>query len=507
MIISVDAPPEAETILDNPSRERLREMASDDETTTEYGSAAYVTDHRSRSAEDTRNTVDGEVTDEDLERIERVKDHLADRELLRIDRQMGEGSGFGSLHCRLYVTKPFARLAHMFTASLVPARDPDGEPHFVTVDVPDWPHGKHILVDPETGTTYVLGSDYFGEIKKSFLRQAMYHAKRKGWLGLHAGSKLVRARSAHDGRLDEKGFLFFGLSGTGKTSLTCHDFDLDLPGGEHVRVRQDDVVLLNRDAYCKGTEGGGFYIKTDSLNPRDQKALYDAAVSPRAILENVWVEDDGTVDFDNPELTRNGRAVVPIDEVLNTDDTIDVERITHVFFITRNPLVPALGRLTAEQAAVAFMLGESIKTSAADPDAKGEPVRSVGTNPFIVGPKGEEGEIFHDILEENPGLRCFLLNTGEIGEGEDAEVIRLQDTVAILRALAREQVEWEDDPASGLEVPAPGTVPDVADSKFRLTDHFDEAELRDRLEGLRRERRAWLDRFPKFPDELRDAVY
>ena len=507
MIPATEAPPRAKEILDNPDREKLREMARRDERTTEYGSAAYVTEHRSRSAPNTRNTVDGEVTEEDLERIRRVHEHLADRELIRLDRTMGEESGFGSLHCRLYVTKPFARLAHMLEASLEPAGDPGGEPHFVTIDVPDWPHGKHILVDPSNGVTYVLGSDYFGEIKKSFLRQAMYHAKQRGWLGLHAGSKLVRARSAADGELAEKGFLFFGLSGTGKTSLTCHDFDLALDEGEHVRVRQDDVVLMNRDGYCKGTEGGGFYIKTDSLSPEDQKALYDAAVSPRTIMENVWVEPDGTVDFDNPELTKNGRAIVPIDEVLNTDDTIDVERITDVFFITRNPLVPALGRLTPEQAAVAFMLGESIKTSAADPDAKGEPVRSVGTNPFIVGPKGEEGDIFHDILRENPGLHCYLINTGEIGEGEGAENIRLTDTVAILRAVARDRVEWTPDPASGLEIPAEGSVPGVADSKFRLMKHFDDVDLEERLSALRDERRAWLDQFPAFPDELREAVY
>ncbi len=507
MIIATDAPPRARRILDNPGREELRELAGEDERTTEFGSAAYVSEHRARSAADTRTTVDDEVTEEDLERIEEARRFLEDRELICVDRRMGEGSGFGALHCRLYVTRSFARLGNMFHASLEPAGDPEGEPHFVTVDVPEWPHGKHILVDPDSGTTYVLGSDYFGEIKKSFLRQAMYHAKKRGWLGLHAGSKVVRARSARDDRLREKGLLFFGLSGTGKTSLTCHDFDLDLEGGEHVRVRQDDVVLLDRQAYCKGTEGGGFYIKTDGLDPEDQKALYDAAISPRAILENVWVEDDGRVDFHDSRLTSNGRAVVPIDEVLNTDDTIDVDGITHVFFITRNPLVPAVARLTPSQAAVAFMLGESIKTSAADPDARGEPVRSVGTNPFIVGPKGREGEIFHEILAENPDLHCYLLNTGRIGEGEGAETIRLPDTVAILRALCREQVTWEDDPASGLEIPEAGTVPGVTDSRFRLAEHYGEAELAERMEELRGERRAWLDRFPKFPEELRRAVY
>jgi phosphoenolpyruvate carboxykinase (ATP) len=197
--------------------------------------------------------------------------------------------------------------------------------------------------------------------------------------------------------------------------------------------------------------------------------------------------------------------VVPIDEVRNTDGTIDVHKITDVFFITRNPLVPAIGRLTADEAAVAFMLGESIKTSAADPNARGEPVRVVGTNPFIVGPKGREGELFRDILEDNPELHCYIVNTGAIGEGDRAEKIGLLDTVAILRAVARDQIDWRSDEASRMEVPK--SVPGVDDSKFDLTAHFDEAELTEKLAGLRAARREWLDRFPKFPDELKEAVY
>ncbi len=506
MSIATEAPPKCRGILGNPDRATLREMARADETTTEYGSPSYITQHRSRSADKTRNSVDGELTDADRATIQQAKEFLEERELIRIDRCMGEPSGFGCLHCRLYVTKPFARLALMFEASLTEAGNPEARPDFMTIDIPEWPHEKAILVDADEGVTWILGSDYYGEIKKSFLRQTMYLAKAQGkGLGLHAGSKLVRTHGARTGELVEKGFLFFGLSGTGKTSLTCHDFDLDENEGEYVRVRQDDVVVLTPDGFCKGTEGGGFYIKTDGLNPRDQEALYDAATCERAIFENVWVEGDGTVDFYNEELTSNGRAVVPIGEVRNTDGTIDVDKITDIFFITRNPLVPAIGRLTADQASVAFMLGESIKTSAADPNAKGEPVRVVGTNPFIMGPKGREGEIFRDILEDNPDLHCYILNTGKIGEGDRAEKIGLLDTVAMLRAVARDEIDWETDETSRLEIPR--SVPGVDAAKLHLAEHFAEGELGEKLAELREARRTWLDRFPKFPDELKEAVY
>lgn len=498
-------PPQAGAIEVNPSRQRLRELARHHERTTEFGSPSYVTEVRARSAHKTRNTVDGEVSEADLETIHQVREFLQDKELIQVDRTMCTGSPDRVYACRLYVSKPFARLALMFESSLLPPRPDlqDRTPDFVTIDVPDWPGERAILVDTIEGVTYVLNSDYYGEIKKSMLRQTMYRAKQEGRLGLHAGSKEVRARSARDGKLKQHGMLFFGLSGTGKTSLTCHD--CGLTGEEGVRVRQDDVVLLDRDGLAQGTEGGGFYIKTERLSPRDQEALYDAAVSCNAILENVWVAEDGQVDFDNTELTGNGRGIVKIDEVKNTEPDIDLQRAHKIFFITRNSLCPAACRLSAEQAAVAFMLGESIKTSAADPNAKGEPVRCVGTNPFIVGPKGEEGGIFYEILKANPSIECFILNTGGVGEGERKLDIKLLDTVAILRAIARETIEWELDPATGLEVPR--KVEGVDSSKLRVAAHYAASELEERLKDQQRARREWLDRYPTFDESLKQAVY
>lgn len=495
--------PQARSIEANPARERLRELAKPDERSTEYGSPSYVTRVRSRSAKDTRNTVDGQVTPADLELIQEVREFLKDKDLIQVDRTLGRGNHSRDYACRLFVTVPFARLALMFHNSLRrPNPQTVDEPDFVTIDVPDWPGQRAILVDTTEGVTYVLNSDYYGEIKKSFLRQAMYRAKMEGQLGLHAGSKEVRVRMP-DGSLRTHGLLFFGLSGTGKTSLTCHNFGLIDDEGVH--VRQDDVVLLDRNGHAYGTEGAGFYIKTEHLSPRDQKALYHAAVSPTAILENVWVDENGSVDFNNTELTGNGRGVVRISEVENTDENIDLEFADKIFFITRNGLCPAACRLTPEQAAVAFMLGESIKTSAADPNAKGEPVRCVGTNPFIVGPEGDEGDIFYEILKANPAIECFILNTGGIGEGEWKVDIKLLETVAILRAICRDSVEWERDPITGLEVPK--HIQGIDERKFRVAEHFGRAELEVRLDDQRRARNEWIDRFPTFEPRLREAVY
>ena len=154
--------------------------------------------------------------------------------------------------------------------------------------------------------------------------------KKRGGLGFHAGSKVLRVRTAK-GALEDIGFILFGLSGTGKTSLTIHDHGLT--GEETVFIRQDDMVMMDERGYCFGTENG-FYIKTEGLEPT-QKVLYDAAISPNAILENIKVFEDGSVDFTNSELTSNGRAVIKRCEVANTDNRIDIDKANRIVFITR----------------------------------------------------------------------------------------------------------------------------------------------------------------------------
>ncbi|GAI50389.1 unnamed protein product, partial [marine sediment metagenome] len=236
--------------------------------------------------------------------------------------------------------------------------------------------------------------------------------KKEGNLGLHAASKILRVFK--DGKLTDKSFILFGLSGTGKTTLSCHSHWLHAP--ERVIIRQDDVVILRFDGSAIGTEES-FYMKTEGLEPSTQPLLYAAAISPRAILENVRVEPEtGRVDFFDTMLTSNGRAMVKRRDIAFTDNEIDLEKVDFVIFITRHhDILPPIVRLTPEWGAVAFMLGESVETSAGDPAEAGKPRRVVGTNPFIMGSEEEEGNSFLSILRNNPDVQCFLLNTGSVG--------------------------------------------------------------------------------------------
>jgi phosphoenolpyruvate carboxykinase (ATP) len=489
-------PERADNVTYNPSFEELREFASHDERTSEYGSPRYVSEQKSRSADQTSNLVDDEFEEADWEAIDAGLEEAADREMVCLDRQVGRHEAT-SYTCRLFVPKGYARIALAWGKLLEPAT---GEPDFQTLQLPEWDererNRRRIRVLPEDGLTFVLGSDYTGEAKKSFLRLYMYRAKEQGGLGIHAGSKRVTIE--HDGDRRTIGQAFLGLSATGKSTLTGHQCWLD--GEEGAEMLQDDVCALLPDGQVTGSEGNGLYIKTDSLDANEQPALYDAATHRSAVLENVWTDADGTVDFDNTELTSNGRAVILREYLDTASGDIDLDSVDQIFFITRNPVMPPIARLDDRQAAVAFMLGESIQTSAGDPDAAGESIRVVGTNPFIIGPEGEEGNRFHELITDND-VECFVINTGYVGRTKVD--IGVRESVNILVCAARGEIEWHENEIFGLEVPT--EIPGLDIDAFYPPDHYDDFESE--LEALRSERTEYLSQFETLSREIKDAVY
>lgn len=493
-------------VLWNPASHALREMAKPDEQTTEFGSPNYITQVRSRSAKFTE--IIFEPSTQHRKTLANVSEYLKDKGLIAVDRTMCQRKGYQT-NIRLLVTERYARLAFMWGRMLfLPEKDVK-RPDFHIIDVPEWPERK-ILVDPNSFTTFILGSDYCGEIKKAGLRMMMYaHKRKRGGLGLHAGSKILRVRDAASGKLVDKGVLLFGLSATGKTTLTCHHHWVDEKAGELVRIRQDDVVLLNKDSSAIGTEDN-FYIKTDGLEPKSQPLLYKGATSPNAILENVKVDEGhgGKVDFFDSSITSNGRGVVIRRELDFTDNEIDLPKVDMLVFITRRKtVVPPIARLTRAQAAAFFMLGESVESSAGDPAQAGKPLRVVGTNPFIIGPYEEEGNRFLEILNANPHLECYLMDTDHFGAHpgkDDGRKITVYDSARLLADAARGAIEWEGDPDWGYEVAA--WAGDVDLRLYRGSEYYGADEYERLTEELMRERRAWLGQFKGLKKEIVDAI-
>jgi phosphoenolpyruvate carboxykinase (ATP) len=497
----------ARSIRKDLSGDALRALARAGEQTTEYGSPVYSTRVKNRSAKNTYVVADVPigVMQQPIDRVKaeetvrKVQEALLGMDLVQVDRRMGDHPE-ATLRCRLYVPVEYARIAYMWHNMLFPS-DSSQEPDFVSVYMPEWPE-RLIFCDVDQGYTYILGSDYPGEAKKSMLRQAMYWIKRRGGLGLHAGSKILRVQGP-DGKLRDVGFLLFGLSGTGKTTLTLHDHGLQPP--ESAIIKQDDVVLLTPDGRAFGTEDG-FYIKTEGLEP-SQTVLWGAATHASATYENIRVDTAGKVDFLDTSITSNGRGVVLRRFIRGTGDGIDLAKANKIVFITRrNDIVPVCARLTSEQAAAYFMLGESIETSAGDPTKAGQAKREVGTNPFIVGPEAEEGNRLLSILRENPDMQAYILNTGSVGakNGGPGEKITIRVSTEIMKQIAKEGIRWETDPDWGYEIPT--DVAGIDLEKYTPGSYYSDAEHDALVARLRDERRAWLAKFPGLDPAISGAI-
>jgi phosphoenolpyruvate carboxykinase (ATP) len=189
------------------------------------------------------------------------------------------------------------------------------------------------------------------------------------------------------------------------------------------------------------------------VNPGEQTEIFYGLLKPGTVCENVYVTEDGDFDLFNFERTSNGRAVVLRRDFMHASPYIDVDRIDNLILITRGPLIPAISKLTPEQAAALMVLGQAMESSAGDPTRAGKIRSEFFYDPFVAGDLAEHANIFYEIIKGIPHLDYYLINTGGIGEGEYYKEIRLEFTMAILDSLLRGGLEdWVDSP-TGFKVP------------------------------------------------------
>lgn len=522
-----------------PTDQELKEMAENVGIKTEFGNYNFSTSVKSRSAGVTvyvgspevqlpkLNASQQKILDNVPGTIKQVARYLKKAPLVSTRRKMCDNDEYSPL-CTLYVStyrKDSVRLPYMWTKLLFESDTIPSiavSPKLNLIYIPEWQEkDRQILVFPEIGVTFVLGSDYLGEAKKGFLRMSMWFAKAENLLGVHAGAKIVKAR-VPDGTTKKYSMLFFGLSATGKTTHSCHSHEL-FGEEEGVEIVQDDIVFLKKDGSALGTERG-FYLKTD-IYPEHQPLIYKAAQGRDAVFENVMVDHTGKVEFLDETLTSNGRGVIQRTDLgpENITDSIDLPPLSDIdgmiiaFITRRNTVVPPVSRLTSEQAAAYFMLGESIETSAGDPTRVGESVRVVGTNPFIVGSEEDEGNWFYDFLKTNRDkVQCYLLNTG--GSGEIREVdekghkvikqkvnrIEIPEMASIIRNIARGTIQWLEDPYFGTEVPK--EVESVDMKRLDPRTYYSNEMISEMVNTLNRERVEYLAKYPGLNRSIVDSI-
>jgi len=369
------------------------------------------------------------------EELDKVLHLLRTLPFFLIRRRMGENDEYNPF-CSLVVSAADLknyRLGYMWGQTMFKPKKRPG-PEFIMIHIPEEHQlRQQVLVLPEYNINIALGTDYMGEDKKGFLRQAMWTADNLGMLGLHAGTKIVTVRDKDD-RLRTYGVFLFGLTATGKSTWSCHQLGLDFRRGEKTLVTQDDIVFLKKDGSALGSENN-FFVKTD-VEKKYQEAMYNALIDKTALFENVMIKADGEVDFLDESLTANGRAViqrkklrVEIDgkmvdiwsKSINLPPLTELDGLVFAFITRRNTIMSFAQELTPAQAVLAYLWGESTHSYASQPHRAGESVRIVGTDPFIVGSRAKKVNRFYEIImtlvDNFPGkVKFFQYNTGGIGE-------------------------------------------------------------------------------------------
>ncbi len=500
---------EAKRIHDNPSPEVLRAFTEEmpRARVTGFGNVNVQTKATSRSAGSTfvvggpGSSSGKTISREEFDRIAKLQDdYIREREMVVVDGSIGNDEEF-QVPARLTIERANANIAGMQQKLYFP-RDP-GEPQVEVIytpnlEAPGYPDDRIIAVDLENGVTRVLNSDYFGESKKGGLRMWNTIVYDRGGLALHAGCKVIPTSAG------EKVFLIIGLSGTGKTTTTFTTQNESLPA-------QDDFVALMPGGKVYGSENGCF-AKTFSLDPEFEPNIYNAVVKETSYLENVYQDEAGVVNFFETSYTKNGRAVFGMDDLGRFRDARGVGPVDSLLILNWNEsIIPAVARLTQEQAAAYFMLGETTGTSAGGKAEEGKSLRIPGTNPFFPLPHGLQGNRFLELLDSHP-IEVFLMNTGRVGGREDddrSKKVKIPHSSAVVRSIAESSIKWTDAPEFGYEVAE--DVPGIDDVEllqpWRLYEGQGRTqEYRDTVERLTAERRARLDEFTQLSDGIKRAV-
>jgi len=328
-------------------------------------------------------------------------------------------------------------------------------PGFTVLDLPDF------LADPARDGTHsevcialsfahrvvlILGTSYAGEIKKSVFSVMNYLLPQRGVLSMHC--------SANIGPEGDTA-LFFGLSGTGKTTLSADPRRRLIGDDEH---GWSDHGVFNLE--------GGCYAKTIRLSRQNEPQIWNA-IRFGSVLENVIVDHrTRTPDFDNASITENTRCTYPVEFIDNCELSGLGGHPANIVFLTCDAfgVLPPLSRLTREQAVYHFLSGYTAKVAGTElgvtePEATFSPCFG---GPFLPLPPQRYGNMLRQKLERHES-QVWLVNTGwSGGRAGKASRIRLPYTRAMINAAlsgSLKDVAFQTEPIFGLSIPR--NCPDV----------------------------------------------
>ena len=376
----------------------------------------------------------------------------------------------------------------------------DFEPDYTVLDLADFKatdkinqelnSSTFVLLHLGRGLVLIGGTNYAGEIKKSIFSALNVVLPEKGVLPMHCS-----ANQAPDGGGTA---VFFGLSGTGKTTLSA----------------DASRVLIGDDEHGWSDEGvfnfeGGCYAKAIRLSPESEPEIFATTRRFGTLVENVVLNPDRTIDFDDATVTQNTRLSYPIDYIPNASETGMGGVPETVVFLTADAfgVLPPISKLTAEQAQYHFLSGYTAKVAGTERGVT-EPKATFSAcfgEPFMVLPPSTYARMLGERIEAT-GARVFLVNTGwtggEYGTGERMKLAWTRRMVEAALAGDLDDVETVTEPVFGLEVPtAIDGVPDSVLSPRETwadTDAYD-AKARELAE-------MFADNFEKYRENVDEAV-
>jgi phosphoenolpyruvate carboxykinase (ATP) len=316
-------------------------------------------------------------------------------------------------------------------------------------------HAPAVEADPETDatrtTTFVLlhpsrsevligGTQYAGEIKKSIFTLMNDRLPLQGVMPMHCSANM-----GDDGRVA----VFFGLSGTGKTTLSA-DPERHLIGDDEHGWSDDGVFNFE----------GGCYAKVIRLSAEAEPEIYRTTRTFGTVLENVVADERGVLDLDDDSKTENTRAAYKLEQIANHLPAKRAGHPSSVVMLTADAfgILPPIARLTREQAMFYFLSGYTAKVAGTEIGVT-EPQATFSAcfgAPFLPQPPAVYARLLGERLERH-GSAVWLVNTGwtggPYGEGHRMPI---DATRALLHAALSgelDHVEYREDPVFGFEVP------------------------------------------------------
>ncbi|MEQ8246614.1 MAG: phosphoenolpyruvate carboxykinase [Alphaproteobacteria bacterium] len=302
--------------------------------------------------------------------------------------------------------------------------------------------GTFIIVNFADRTVLIGGTSYAGEIKKSVFSILNYLLPDRSVLPMHCSVNV-------GGQGDSA--IFFGLSGTGKTTLSADPNRRLVGDDEH---GWSDNGLFNFE--------GGCYAKVIRLSAEAEPEIYATTGRFGTVLENVAVDDaTRALDLDSAHYTENTRASYPIDFIPNTIEAGTAGHPRHVIMLTADAfgVLPPISRLTPEQAMYHFLSGYTAKVAGTEKGLGNEPQATFSTcfgAPFMP----RHPSVYAKLLGEkivSQGVTCWLVNTGWTGGAYGVgERMSIKYTRALLNAALHgglDSVQFGVDPYFGLSVP------------------------------------------------------